>query len=158
MTVLLEKIVSGGQTGSDRAALDAAIAFGIAHGGWCPRGRRAEDGPIPERYHLTETPRREYRQRTAWNVRDSDGTLLLVRKKITGGTRYTLQCIEESGRPFLIVNPDDRAATAEVQHWLVIHSIRVLNIAGPRGSSDPAMYHSSRIFLDILFSAVAGQR
>lgn len=158
VSVLLEKIVSGGQTGADRAALDAAIAFGIEHGGWCPRGRRAEDGSIPLRYHLTETPRKEYRQRTAWNVRDSDGTLLLVRRKIKGGTRYTLQCIEEAGRPFLAVNPDQGAGTADVLQWLEKNSIRVLNIAGPRASSDQAVYHSSRIFLDVLFSVVSGQR
>lgn len=152
---MLQKIVSGGQSGVDRAALDAAIAAGIGHGGWCPRGRRAEDGPIPGYYLLTETPRKEYCQRTAWNVRDSDGTLVLVRRDIKGGTLYTLQCIAEAGRPSLILNPDDTAGSADVLQWLECNSIGVLNIAGPRASSDPEVYLSSRKFLDLLLAAVS---
>ncbi|NTW57437.1 MAG: molybdenum cofactor carrier [Chlorobiaceae bacterium] len=151
---MLRKIVSGGQTGADRAALDAALASGLPHGGWCPRGRRAEDGPIPDRYRLTETPRKEYRQRTAWNVRDSDGTLLLVRKGIRGGTRYTLRCLAEAGKPFLVVNPDTRSAEDDVLQWLEKHSVEVLNIAGPRESSDPDIYLSARNFLEGLLAAV----
>ena len=69
-------ILSGGQTGADRAALDFAIEYGLPHGGWCPRGRLAEDGPIDERYELTETPSHRYAQRTEWNVRDSDATVV----------------------------------------------------------------------------------
>ena len=76
MRILPERIVSGGQTGADRAALDWAIERGIPHGGWCPRGRRAEDGRIDRRYALRETPAHDYQQRTRWNVRDSDGTLI----------------------------------------------------------------------------------
>ncbi|NTU98061.1 MAG: molybdenum cofactor carrier [Chlorobiaceae bacterium] len=151
---MLKKIISGGQSGVDRAALDAAISAGLEHGGWCPRGRRAEDGPIPERYMLTETPRKEYRQRTAWNVRDSDGTLLLVRKCIRGGTRYTLQCADDAGRPSLVVNPDDSAAAAVAQRWLESNSIVVLNIAGPRASSDPGVYLSAGKFLALLFDSL----
>ena len=74
----LERIVSGGQTGADRAALDIAIRHGITHGGWCPKGRRAEDGPISCQYALTETPSEQYIQRTEWNVRDSDGTVVFT--------------------------------------------------------------------------------
>jgi hypothetical protein len=151
---MLTKIVSGGQSGVDRAALDAAIAGGFEHGGWCPGGRRAEDGTIPACYRLRETPRKTYRQRTSWNVRDSDGTLVLVRKKITGGTRYTLECAAEAGRPFLVVDPFRAAGTAEVLQWLESHSIGVLNVAGPRASSDTAIYASAREFLQILFSLV----
>ncbi|MCZ6552322.1 MAG: hypothetical protein O7A67_00850, partial [SAR324 cluster bacterium] len=87
--VPLQRIVSGGQSGVDRAALDAALATGLPCGGWCPRGRRAEDGPIHERYHLLETPSRRYAQRTEWNVRDSDGTLLLTRREPSRGTALT---------------------------------------------------------------------
>jgi hypothetical protein len=156
--VMLKKIISGGQSGVDRAALDAAIAAGIGHGGWCPRGRRAEDGPIPGYYILTETPRKEYRQRTAWNVRDSDATLVLVRRGIKGGTLYTLHCIAEAGRPSLVLNPDEIAGTADVLQWLESNSIGVLNIAGPRASSDPDVYLSSRKFLDALIAAVSLQQ
>ncbi|NTV97931.1 MAG: molybdenum cofactor carrier [Chlorobiaceae bacterium] len=155
---MLKKIVSGGQSGVDRAALDAAIAAGIEHGGWCPRDRRAEDGAIPERYRLAETPQKGYRQRTAWNVRDSDGTLILVRKSIKGGTRYTLQCAAEAGRPSLVFNPDFTAGREEVERWLENYSIGVLNIAGPRASSDPDVYLSARNYLHALFSAVSRRK
>ena len=74
----IERIISGGQIGVDRAALDWAIAHNIQHGGWCPTGRRAEDGIIPERYRLREAPGRNYQQRTKWNVRDSDATLIVT--------------------------------------------------------------------------------
>ena len=84
------RIISGGQTGADRAALDWAIARGIPYAGWCPRGRRAEDGRIPARYDLIQTPSHDYEQRTRWNVRDSDGTLIISRAaKLTGGSAYT---------------------------------------------------------------------
>jgi len=88
---LPDVIISGGQTGVDRGALDAAARLGIAHGGWCPRGRRAEDGEIPERYRLRETPSRRYAQRTAWNVRDSDATLVLIEGDLAGGTALTVR-------------------------------------------------------------------
>jgi hypothetical protein len=84
------KIISGGQTGVDRAALDAALALNIPCGGWCPKGRKAEDGPIPERYPLQETSSADYRVRTEKNVTDSDGTLILTRGPVTGGTAYTV--------------------------------------------------------------------
>src|SRR5688572_12994856 len=85
----VQRIVSGGQTGVDRGALDAAIALGIEHGGWCPRGRLAEDGQIPRRYQLTETKTSKYRERTERNVLDSDGTLILFRALLSGGTELT---------------------------------------------------------------------
>ena len=95
-------IVSGGQTGADRAALDFAIAHGIAHGGWCPRGRLAEDGPIPSRYQLRETPSRKYAQRTEWNVRDSDATALFtLAPQMQGGTALTPDVAERLGKPWL---------------------------------------------------------
>lgn len=84
----MEKIVSGGQTGVDRAGLDFAIALGIPHGGWCPKGRKAEDGPIDNRYQLQETPRADYLQRTEWNVRDNDGTVIFtVNATLSGGSK-----------------------------------------------------------------------
>ena len=103
----LRKIVSGGQTGVDRAALDAAMAHDVPVGGWCPKGRRAEDGVIPERYPLKETPSDAYEQRTAWNVRDSDGTLLITDGALEGGTALTMQEAKRQGRPVLHVRTPD---------------------------------------------------
>ncbi len=100
------KIISGGQTGVDRAALDAAIELGIAHGGWCPLGRLAEDGRIPERYQLCETDSPEYAVRTERNVAESDTTLILFRGWISGGTELTLRLAQRYGRPHLAVDLD----------------------------------------------------
>jgi hypothetical protein len=140
MGVLPERIVSGGQTGADRAALDWAIAHEMAHGGWCPRGRRAEDGRIAPHYCLRETPSRDYQQRTRWNVRDSDGTLIFSRAAaLSGGSAYTARCSERLGKPWFHVHPG--ADTVEsIATLLQQHRIRTLNIAGPRASTDPGIY------------------
>src|SRR5437764_6276902 len=98
----VKKIISGGQTGADRAALDFAIAKKILHGGWCPRGRVAEDGTIPCRYHLTETPSADSAQRTEWNVRDSDGTVIFsLAPKLSGGSKKTFECAQQYQKPCL---------------------------------------------------------
>jgi hypothetical protein len=136
----LQRIVSGGQTGVDRAALDAALECGVPVGGWCPKGRRAEDGPIPARYPLTETPTEQYAQRTAWNVRDSDGTLILHKQPLTGGTALTQQEAEERGRPCRVVTLGPSHAANGTVRWLHTHSIEVLNVAGPRASEEPGIY------------------
>jgi hypothetical protein len=136
----VERIVSGGQTGADRAALDWAIARGLAHGGWCPRGRLAEDGRIDERYRLRETPSNEYAQRTRWNVRDSDATLIVSRGALlSGGSAYTARCAERYGRPCLHVHPG-ADAPEDILAWLERHRVRTLNVAGPRASSAPGIY------------------
>jgi len=139
--VLLEKIVSGGQTGADRAALDVALDLGIATGGWVPHDRRAEDGKIPARYSgLIETETDAYEHRTALNVRDADATLVFHYDAPTGGTALTLKLASASSRPFLAI---DLAATTEadaadrVRAWLASERIRVLNVAGPRASREP---------------------
>jgi hypothetical protein len=135
----LDRIVSGGQTGADRAALDWAMARGIAHGGWCPRGRRAEDGPIPPAYDLRETPGHDYAQRTAWNVRDSDGTVIItLAATLTGGSRRTAEVAMALGRPWLHVSQerDGLGAVTRVADFLQTHAIRTLNVAGPRASSE----------------------
>lgn len=141
------KVVSGGQTGVDRAALDAATEAGLPVDGWCPRGRRAEDGPIAERYPLRETPSEAYAQRTEWNVRDSDATLILYRGKLAGGTRLTAELAERYRRPVLALDlaadPDPRAA----REWLHVKDVRVLNVAGPREQHAPGIYHEARSFL-----------
>src|SRR5438445_1429872 len=98
---MFEKVISGGQTGVDRAALDVALELGVPAGGWCPKGRKAEDGSLAPRYPLTETPSEEYWQRTEWNVRDSDGTLVLTRGAPTEGTAYTIEVAKKLGKPCL---------------------------------------------------------
>jgi hypothetical protein len=100
--VYIQKIVSGGQTGADRAALDYAIAIGIPHGGWCPKGRKAEDGLIGPGYALAETPRADYLQRTEWNVRDTDGTVIFtVAAKLTGGSKRTAEFAARHSKPVI---------------------------------------------------------
>src|SRR6266851_4977853 len=99
---MFAKIISGGQTGVDRAALDVALELGIPCGGWCPKGRRAEDGRIPKRYPLVETPTPAYPVRTEWNVRDSDGTLVLARGQASGGTALTIEFATDYGKPCLV--------------------------------------------------------
>ena len=136
----LERIVSGGQTGADRAALDWAIAHEIAHGGWCPRGRRAEDGPIGRQYGLRETPSHDYQQRTRWNVRDSDGTLIISRAaELRGGSAYTVRCAERLGKPWRHIHPG-ADSVENITGFLDQHRIRTLNVAGPRVSTDPGIY------------------
>jgi hypothetical protein len=137
---VVKRVVSGGQTGVDRAALDAALELGIPCGGWCPRGRRAEDGAIGPRYPLRETPSPDYAQRTEWNVRDSDGTLVLVRGEPSGGTALTIQLANALGRPALVVDPNVAGEAARVRDWIARSGIRTLNVAGPRESGSPGIY------------------
>src|SRR5262245_54833883 len=95
MQAVFTKIISGGQSGVDRAALDVALELGIPCGGWCPKGRRAEDGPLPDRYPLDETQTSFYPERTRRNVRDSDGTLILADGAAKGGTALTIELAEQ---------------------------------------------------------------
>lgn len=145
------KIISGGQTGVDRAALDVALAFGIPCGGWCPKGRRAEDGIIPARYPLTETTSKDYRVRTRRNVRDSDGTLILTNGPLSGGTALTRRLVKELDKPCLVVDLTQRPRTSEVRAWLASNKIYTLNVAGPRQSSKPRIYPQTRRFLQKVF-------
>ena len=131
----IERIVSGGQTGVDRAALDTAIQLQIPHGGWCPQGRRAEDGPIPDRYLLTEMESAGYAQRTRQNVIDSDGTLILYRERLQGGTLLTHRIAREAGLPIFRVRLDRLWDPAKAVDWIQENQIQVLNVAGPRASS-----------------------
>ena len=148
---MVVKVVSGGQSGVDRAAVDAAMATGLQAGGWCPRGRRAEDGPLDPRYPLQETPSEEYAERTSWNVRDSDATLILTTGEPTGGTAFTVEVALRLGRRSLVVDlataPDPRA----VCDWLVREKIDVLNVAGPRESGSPGVHALAFAFLRDVF-------
>jgi hypothetical protein len=150
----LSRVVSGGQTGVDRAALDAARAAGLAIGGWCPRGRRAEDGPIPREYPLAETPSPRYPQRTAWNVRDADATLALARGAPRGGTALTVRLAAAAGRPLLVIDLDAAPDPAEIAAWLAAEGVAVLNVAGPRESENRGVGAQAEALLTAVFSAL----
>ena len=158
---MLRKVVSGGQTGVDRAALDAAMALGIEVGGWCPRGRKAADGIIPAGYPLTETRGKSYQTRTRWNVRDSDATLIICRDEPTGGTALTIQYCEQMGRPFEVCRlypdhyalPDSQNPLYYV-YWVHALNVRVLNVAGPRERKSCPIYGRSYAFLIELFRSI----
>ncbi len=150
----VEKIVSGGQTGADRAALDWALAHGVPCGGWCPKGRRAEDGPIDARYPLMETPSADYAQRTEWNVRDADATVILsLAPVLSGGSRLTRELAERLGKPCLHLHPGVDALSL-LADFLRRHRVRVLNVAGPRASHEPGVYRYVQDVLDA--SGIAG--
>lgn len=146
------KIVSGGQTGADRAGLDAAIALGIPHGGWCPKGRKSEDGAIPAIYRLTETSSSDYLARTEWNVRDSEASLVFANNvPVTGGTKRTLDFAKKHGRPFLVVTPQDTNQVGALREWLATVRPAVLNVAGQRESKSPGIHaFAVRILTDAL--------
>ncbi len=135
-------IVSGGQTGADRAALDTAIACGVEHGGWCPAGRWSEDGAIAARYQLRETPLAAPAQRTRWNVRDSDATVVFEPPGELGrGTQLTIDHARALRRPLLVLpaaDSVDRSARRLVD-FVRRSQARVVNVAGPRASQDPSI-------------------
>lgn len=147
MQCMLVKIISGGQTGVDRAALDVALELELPCGGWCPRGRRAEGGRIPRRYPLQETRSRNYSVRTARNVRESDGTLILTRARLEGGTGLTRYLAEDAGKPCHVVDFARLPDMVRAVCWLLDSQITVLNVAGPRASQVPGIYRDSHLFL-----------
>ena len=159
ITLTVRRIISGGQTGVDRGGLDAAIALGLQHGGWCPLGRRAEDGRIPDYYRLDPTESADYAVRTERNVIDSDGTLILCRGALSGGTMLTRDFAARQDKPFHVVDLfefDDEtveSAVAAVARWIVDHQIRVLNVAGPRESQNRGVALAAKTFLLRLFDA-----
>lgn len=136
----LKRIVSGGQTGVDRAALDVAIELEIPHGGWCPKGRLAEDGPIPACYQLVETDQPEYSVRTERNVLDSDGTLIFYKERLQRGTLLTNRLAKMHGKPHLRVRLDHPVSILSIQKWIRQSRIESLNVAGPRESSQPGIH------------------
>jgi hypothetical protein len=140
MAIGIKKIISGGQTGADRAALDIAIKLNIAHGGWCPRGRVAEDGIIENSYNLSETPSADPAQRTEWNVRDSDATVIFsISPKLSGGSATTEAFAQHYRRPCLHISREGDAERAKekLARFLEQNEIQILNVAGPRGSEEP---------------------
>jgi hypothetical protein len=150
----IRKIISGGQTGVDRAALDAAIKNGIAHGGWCPRGRAAEDGVIDAKYALQETHSGDYTVRTEWNVRDADGTLILNIGPLDGGTAATLAYARVARKPWLLIDLEQGDPIPYVQEWIRRHQISVLNVAGPRESKIPGIYEKAYKLLESILNGI----
>ena len=146
-----QRIVSGGQTGVDRAALDVAIELGIPHGGWCPRGRLAEDGSIPAKYQLAETESPAYRVRTERNVLDSDATLILYRSQLGGGTELTLRLAKRHAKAWMLVDLADPPDKEAVRQWLKHAGAAVLNVAGPRESQAPGIGKQAADYLRRLF-------
>jgi predicted Rossmann fold nucleotide-binding protein DprA/Smf involved in DNA uptake len=150
---VISKIVSGGQTGADRAALDFAIENGIPHGGWCPKGRKASDGVLDSRYLLTETPSAGYSQRTHWNVRDSDGTLVVNMGELSGGTLLTTKVTAKARKPCLVVQAvasDAEQVVGQIRSWVDQENIRTLNVAGPREEKAPGIYAVTKALLSTL--------
>lgn len=137
---MIKKIVSGGQTGVDRAALDAAINSNFPHGGYCPKGRLAEDGLIPDTYKLIEAKTSDYAERTKLNVIHSDGTLILSRYQPEGGTAMTVEFAKRHAKPYLVFNPEDIEQVDDILTWANNYQIEVLNVAGPRASKDTGIY------------------
>ncbi len=148
----VERIVSGGQTGVDQAALDVAIELGISHGGWCPLGRLCETGKIADKYKLQEMNSADYAARTLQNVKDSDGTLILYLHKLSGGTALTGRFAREHGKPLHRVRMDLDVNYSQIVDWILMNSIRVLNIAGPRASSQPEIHSITGRVLKKLFT------
>jgi hypothetical protein len=155
--MIIKKIISGAQTGADRAALDFAINNDIPHGGWVPKGRKAEDGVIPERYRVTEAAEAEYSRRTALNVMDADGTLIFSHGPLTGGSALTEKLALKYHKPCLHIDFHQKPefqATVDIMHWLETHRVRVLNIAGPRSSNDEKIYEAVTRMLEAVWYLV----
>ena len=151
--------ISGGQTGADRAFLDVCIALGIPHGGWCPAGRRAEDGRIPDIYLLKETSSNKYSARTRMNVIDSDATVIFNRhRRLSAGSRLTVRFCQEAARPYLVL--DCKTAEIDIElmcAWLEQHRPKVLNVAGNREETTPGIGEYVRELLTKLFSVEISQ-
>lgn len=144
---MLDEIISGGQTGVDRAALDAAMEAGIRCGGWCPKGRWAEDGRIDDRYPLKETKTSDPSERTRLNVIESDGTLILEAAASSAGTALTQSTAADLGLPNLVIPSIEEGSVRHVRDWIETNRISRLNIAGPRASESSGVYARARAFV-----------
>jgi hypothetical protein len=150
---MLKKIISGGQTGADRAALDVAIKFNIEHGGCIPKGRKTEQGPLPMKYQLNEMDTNDYRQRTKQNIVDSHGTVIISRGKLNGGSKLTQSFATIVGRPncYLdLLTAEEFEASIILKSFIMENNIQVLNVAGPRLSHHPGIYMDVKTILETM--------
>ncbi len=148
---MLKKIISGGQTGADQAGLDVAIKFNIRHGGWIPKGRLTEDGPLSSRYRMTEMKTADYRERTKKNIEDSHGTVIVSRGELTGGSKLTLNHARVINRPHIyidLLSTEDFEASIFLKSFILENQIEVLNVAGPRRSHHPGIYADVKMVLE----------
>ncbi|MEA3415952.1 MAG: putative molybdenum carrier protein [Thermodesulfobacteriota bacterium] len=148
---MIKKIISGGQTGADQAALDAAIKYNFPYGGWIPKGRKTEDGILPDKYKLKEMPADSYEKRTEQNVIDSDGTVIISHGKLTGGSKLTQELAEKYDRACFHADMNETSAfiaVSKINSWIIENEIEVLNIAGPRASNDPEIYEDTRRIIE----------
>jgi hypothetical protein len=150
LNAVFTKIISGGQTGVDRAALDVALELGIPCGGWCPTGRLAEDGPLPDRYPLQETSTALYPERTRYNVRDSDATLVLTQGIPTRGTKLTIDLAIQMRKPYFVLELNENTDPDPVRKWAEQYCIHILNVAGPRETESSGVYRQATEFLQKL--------
>jgi hypothetical protein len=142
-TIKISKIISGGQTGADQAALDAAAKIKIPYGGWIPKGRKTEAGRLPDRYRMCEMPTKSYALRTEQNVVCSDGTLIISHGPLSGGSKYTQAMAAKHSKPYLHINlceSGDAKAAESAKAFVKENKIKILNVAGPRASEDPRIY------------------
>ena len=157
---MIKKIISGGQTGADRAALDVAMKLSISHGGWIPKGRKAEDGSLPEIYKLKEMQTDSYLVRTEQNVIDSDGTLIIARGQLTGGSDYTRQMTLKHKKQLLGIDLNLTShfdAASLIASWIRMQRVEVLNVAGPRASKDRQIYSDAVIILEQVIKILADE-
>ena len=152
---MITKIVSGGQTGADRAGLDVAVRWNFPYGGWCPKGRKAEDGPISLQYQLVETPSASYLQRTEWNARDSDATVIFtIASTLTGGSKRTAEFAAKHCKPFLHLprhSSSYEPPALILQRFIQENGVRVLNVAGTRASKEPEVWRFAYETLEAAF-------
>ena len=151
---MITKIMSGGQTGTDRAALDFAIANGIPYGGWLPKGRKTEDGTLDLKYHLQEMPTTDYPKRTEKNVLDSEGTVIISHGLLTGGSALTREFSKKHQKHWIHIDLKEltvNQAAERLLHWIQKKEIKVLNVAGPRARKDPDIYSKTFELLKLTF-------
>lgn len=151
---MILKIISGGQTGADQAALDAALKLGLPYDGWIPKGRKTENGFLPEKYHLKETSTSHYSQRTKRNVMDADGTLIISHGELSGGSAYCRAIADKHDKPWLHVDLNQSAsfpAALAAKKWILDEYIRTLNVAGPRASKDPLIYRDVLYLIETVY-------
>ncbi len=145
---MLEQIISGGQTGVDRSALDIAINHNVPCGGWCPAGRAADDGPIDSKYPLRETNEMDHTVRTGYNVKESDASILIFRGTLQGGTAYAVEMARHLHKPVRAIDLDNPPGADEIAEWIASNDIRTLHIGGQRESSSPGIYQQAYDYLD----------